>query len=268
MPRSQSSISLQAPAPKAPAAAAAAPTALPALPHPGEPPAQSPPPAGLSDGRPSLLSLTLASGSSSSLLSAGREPGRSRTDYLISRNLLLWLANSKMMMLMLKPFHASEFFFIVCLSSLFSLLSPFFPPFCFLFSSSSSSQGLLCSCWGVGHGGVCGGTHDGHMPGVFQSGIVSRSCGLRWLRRHQGRWKELELGQGKGPRGDVPLQPVATRTLSTKQHCCVDNPKSRWGALPLSSRGLCCRRPCGCRAGELPRFPSGSVVVRSRYVLP
>lgn len=155
MPRSQSSISLQAPAPKVPAAAAAAPTALPALPHPGEPPVQSPPPAGLSDGRPSLLSLTLASGSSSSLLSAGSEPGRSRTDYLISRNLLLWLANSKMMM-MLKPFHASEFFFIICLSSLFLCSPPFFLPFAFWFFSSSS-QGLLCSCWGVGHGRGGGG---------------------------------------------------------------------------------------------------------------
>lgn len=59
------------------------------------------------------------------------------------------LANGKMMMmLLLKPFHASKFFLIVCLSSLYSLFSPFFPPFCFLFSSSSSSQGLLCSCWG------------------------------------------------------------------------------------------------------------------------
>lgn len=66
------------------------------------------------------------------LLSAGSEPGRSRTDYLISRNLLLWLANSKMMM-MLKPFHASEFFFIVCLSSLFLCSPPFFLPFAFWF---------------------------------------------------------------------------------------------------------------------------------------
>lgn len=170
LPRSQSSISLQAPAPKVPAAAAAAPTALPALPHPGEPPAQSPPPAGLSDGRPSL-SLTLASGSSSSLLSAGSEPGRSRTDYLISRNLLLWLANAKMMM-MLKPFHASELFFIVCLSSLFSLLSPFFLAFAFCFLLPPPPR--VC-CVPVGGWDMEG----GGTPGVFQSGIVSRSCRLR-----------------------------------------------------------------------------------------
>lgn len=220
------------------------------------------------DGR-ALLSLTLASGSSSSLLWAGSEPGRSHTDYLISRNLLLWLANGKMMMLMLKPFHASEFFFIVCLSSLFFFVLPFLSSL-LLFIFFLLLPGFAVFLLGGGTWRcVCRGGHDGHMPGVFQSGIVSRSCGLRWLRRHQGRWKELELGQGEGPeRGDVLLQPVATRTLSTKQHCCVDNPKSRRGALPLSSRGLCCRRPCGCRAGELPRFPSGSVVVRSWYVLP
>lgn len=213
MPRSPSSTSLPAPAPKAPAAAAAAPTALPALPHRGEPPAQSPPPAGLSDGRAQpAVSHTGLQLPPCSPQGASQE-GVAQI-YLISRNLVLGLANGKMMMMMLlllKPFHASKFFFIVCLSSLYSLFSPFSPPFCFLFSSSSSSsQGLLCSCWGVGHGGEGGG-----MPGVFQSGIISRSCGMgeRWPRHHQGRWKELEMGQGNL----VLLEPAATRTLPTKQ---------------------------------------------------
>lgn len=153
MPRSRLSTSLQAPAPKAPAAAAAAaaPTALPALPHPGEPPAQSPLPVGLSDGRPSPLSLTLASGTSSSLLSAGCELGRSRTDLPHLKEPAFVVGQRQDDDDDDETFPCQRAFSSSSVCPAFFFVLPFLPPFCFSFSSSSSSsQGLLCSCWGGG----------------------------------------------------------------------------------------------------------------------
>lgn len=189
MPRSQSSISSRAPARRAPAAAAAAPTALPALPHRGERPAQSPPPAGLSDGRPRSLSHT---GPRQLSLSArgGERAGKESHTLPHLKEPALWLADGKMMML--KPFHASELFFIVRLSSLF-LPSPLSSSLSLPFSSSSSSsssRGLPCSRWGVGHG-------EGAPLAFFNQGSSLGAAGREMAETSPRQGEGAGVGAGK-----------------------------------------------------------------------
>lgn len=229
MPRSQSSISSRAPARRAPAAAAAAaPTALPALPHRGERPARSPPPAGLSDGRPRSLSHT---GPRQLSLSArgGERAGKESHTLPHLKEPALRLADGKMMML--KPFRASELFFIVRLSSLF-LPSPLSSSLSLPFSSSSSSsssRGWPCSRWGWD-------VERGHPWRFSIRDRLEERRAERWQRRHQGRWKGP--GQGSG----VLLEPAATRALPTNQ------PR----VLTIRTAGrLPCPSPAGLAAASL-----------------
>lgn len=62
-------------------------------------------------------------------------------------------------------------------------------------------------------------------------------------------------GVGAGKLGSA--QTSSHKASSHNTTLCIDNPKSWQGALPLSSHGLCCRRPCSCRAGELSLFSFG-----------
>lgn len=56
-----------------------------------------------------------------------------------------WLANGKMMMMiMLKPFHASEFFLHRLFAQPFYLFSPFLPPFHFCFLPPPPPTGVCC----------------------------------------------------------------------------------------------------------------------------
>lgn len=140
-----------------------------------------------------------------------------------------------------KPFHASEFSF-VSLSSIFYFVPPLsFLPFA-LCSSSSSSQGLWCSR---------GGGHTWRFS--IRDGL--QGCGSGRGQDVTRAGKGLELGQGlleswnQGPRG---LFPPTTP--------CFDNPESRGGAWPYPSVANCSCPFLLCPHGRLPSVLAAPVL--------
>lgn len=108
----------------------------------------------------------------------------------------------------------ASLFFIVCLASLFLSFSPFLRPFAFCFLPPPPPR--VC-CVPVGGWDM---EEGGDTPGVFQSGIVSRSCELRDGRdvtKAGGKtwsWgRETRFFSNRYPQGLFPTKQLRVLTI-------------------------------------------------------
>lgn len=130
----------------------------------------------------------------------------------------------------------ASFSFIVCLASLFLSFSPFLRPFAFCFLPPPPPR--VC-CVPVGGWDM---EEGGDTPGVFQSGIVSRSCELRDGRdvtKAGGKtwsWgREIRFFSNRYPQGLFPTKQLRVLTIQRAVTLKTSRSAARFSWLVLAS---------------------------------